>query len=368
MRPRVAQTPGIMEVMEVIELGRHAPEASSILSVADPELLAACGHARAFWVCLDERPADRALAIVGCRSDDRGWEVREMPTTAPPNARTTEDSEAIARDEHGWLYLFGSHFGPKAGPVTPSRAFVARVRESQMREGKGGPPMELRRRPFLLHRKINDAFIAAAIDLLPLGPNMRERYIARTMRKGAKGDKKWHVHLRVEDWPINIEGALYVGDDTFLLGLRFPSTAAGEPLVARIRGLARAFETRDDAGIEVDIAARIRGISARARPLGIRGMSQRDGRLHLIVGSIGAERKPTAINIDYPESTRLDCSHVVTAMPGATGCADLSADPVHHFRGHPNVEGLAHDGEGGWVYVLDDDHTLRVLLAEPSNG
>lgn len=358
-------------MVDIVELGPHAPEASSILPIADQELLTKHDYDRGFWVCLDEFSAGKALAIVGHRRASaplRRWEVKRIPAKEPSGAPRTQDSEALVRDDQGWIYLLGSQFGPKSGPLDVTRAFVARFQESaSATDEDDAVVMQLRRRPFLLHRKINDALVAADVELLPLGPNMRERYIAKTMRKGAKKDKAWHVDLRVEDWPINIEGAHYMGEDTFLVGLRYPTSAAGEPLLIRVQGLRRWFEAppvdEPEAELHVEFAGRISGISDRSCPVGIRGMTEHQGNLHVLVGAIGTARKPTAIDIDYPESTRLDCSHVMAPNPGREGIWQLEGETLYHFDGHPNVEGLAHDGKGGWVYVLDEDHMLRILVA-----
>src|SRR5690606_34855956 len=115
-----------------------------------------------------------------------------------------------------------------------------------------------------------------------------------------------------------------------LVGLRYPTSAAGEPLLVRIQGLRRWFEAplddEPETGLQVEFAGRISGISDRSCPVGIRGMTEHEGNLHVLVGAIGTARKPTAIDIDYPESTRLDCSHVVAPNPGREGIWQLEGE------------------------------------------
>jgi hypothetical protein len=70
----------------------------------------------------------------------------------------TEDAEAVARHD-GWVYVFGSQFGKKDGPLQPKRSFVARFREAEVRHVLEPPaaPLAVARPPFLLHRLVNDA-------------------------------------------------------------------------------------------------------------------------------------------------------------------------------------------------------------------
>jgi len=356
---------------ELIDLGPKAPEASSILRIDDAELLRGYGFDRGFWVCIDESRGEQSLALLGHAPDDaphEGWRVERIDAGAAPDEKT-EDAEALTRDERGYVYVFGSQYGSKAGPLQPRRAFIGRFHEPGFTATET-PTVELFRRPFLLHRKINDALRSSGIALLPLGPNMQSRYIAKTMREGARKDATWRELLRFEDWPINLEGATYVGDDVFLLGLRFPTTADGHPLIVRVRGLGRWADAggNDDAALEVELAAVLTGLGDRAYPVGVRDMTTHDGRLHVLAGAIGTERKPSAIEIDYAGYRRVDCVHVQTAMPGATGVAELQSETVHAFEGHPNIEGLEFDGRSEWVYVLDEDERLRLIVVGPEDS
>ena len=101
-------------------------------------------------------------------------------TTSPPtpgaeNGRT-EDGEALAHHD-GWVYVFGSHFGSKAGPLRPRRAFVARFRED---DAATGPlPVQVVRNRFRLHRAVNDALAAA-----PLHPAAAGRAVPAPVHRG----------------------------------------------------------------------------------------------------------------------------------------------------------------------------------------
>jgi hypothetical protein len=47
------------------------------------------------------------------------------------------------------------------------------------------------------------------------------------------------------DYPNNIEGTAFRPDGTLLLGLRFPTTADGRPILIELEGVERLFEPGD---------------------------------------------------------------------------------------------------------------------------
>jgi hypothetical protein len=55
----------------------------------------------------------------------------------------TEDAESVARHD-GWVYVFGSHFGGKGGPLQPKRGFVARFREADVEHATEDPAVEMK--------------------------------------------------------------------------------------------------------------------------------------------------------------------------------------------------------------------------------
>ncbi len=135
-----------------------------------------------------------------------GWEIERLHAEPTGDAGKTEDAEAVTRHE-GWIYIFGSHFGSKDGPLQPKRGFVARFREADVGHATQDPAMEMEisRESFLVHRLINDALKDQGPDLIPLGPTSHEALIAATIRRGENEDKRWAGLVREDDYPINVE-------------------------------------------------------------------------------------------------------------------------------------------------------------------
>ena len=120
-----------------LELNLHPNEASGLLTVEDEPLLESHGWEFAFWAVLDEGEIENCVAIIGHKRDaaiSGGWEIERLHAAPPGDARKTEDAEAITRYD-GWIYVFGSHFGSKDGPLQPKRGFVARFREAGIGHG-----------------------------------------------------------------------------------------------------------------------------------------------------------------------------------------------------------------------------------------
>ena len=58
--------------------------------------------------------------------------------------------------------------------------------------------------------------------------------------------KGWAGLVREDDYPINIEGAAFRENGTLLLGLRFPTTAEGRPILVELEGIDRLFDPDGD--------------------------------------------------------------------------------------------------------------------------
>jgi hypothetical protein len=208
-----------------LELNLHPNEASGLLAVEDGALLEAHGWELAFWAVLDEGEIEDCVAVIGHRSGagiGEGWEIERLHAEPVGDAGKTEDAEAVTRHD-GWIYVFGSHFGGKDGPLQPKRGFVARFSETQVGHATQDPAMEMEisRQSFLLHRLVNDALREGAQELIPLGPNSHKALIEATIERGAREKKRWAGLVREDDYPINVEGAAFRQDGSLLLGLRF---------------------------------------------------------------------------------------------------------------------------------------------------
>src|SRR5690349_18393123 len=101
--------------MRVIELTAAGNEASDLLRVHDEGLLDQLGARAAFWTVLDEGPVEACLALL-IQLHDGTWQARHVLADAGDQTGRTEDAEALAYHD-GWVYIFGSHFGKKRGPL-----------------------------------------------------------------------------------------------------------------------------------------------------------------------------------------------------------------------------------------------------------
>ena len=343
--------------------GRRA-EASSLLDCRNPAVLDAFGFDQGYWVALDEGPVETALLLLGHKADrpvDRGWKARRLDLKASKNVGRTDDSESLGRFG-GHVYVFGSHFGGKGGPLDAPRAFVARFDETAL-DGKCTGvrlPLEVVQRPFALHRCINDALRDAQVDLIPLGTHVRERFIERTLRKGYKRGAAWSGDVRVEDWPLNVEGAWFDTDGSAVLGLRFPTTAHGQPLLVRVAGIVESF-TDPGAPLRALSVSWLADVGERSVPTGVRDVDSNGDGLHVLVGPIGSVYQPNAVAMDYPGSEKSACRHYRVSNGSDSG--PLSATRVSDL-GDYGVEGLAPMPGGGWIYAHDSKDALEIAVPE----
>ncbi len=319
--------------MHLVELRAAGNEASDLLRVHDPRLLDQLGARAAFWTVLDEGPLEQCLALLAL-GHDGVWSALHVLADAGGQAGRTEDAEALAYRD-GWVYVLGSHFGKKKGPLRPKRAFVARFRESL------APRLEIVRNPFALHRMVNDA-LAGHTDAPP--PGVRESFITATVRRGLERSKVWAAHLLDGDHPINVEGAAFTEAGTLLIGLRWPVTRAGEPLLIEVDwpwgGEPRAVDVYPLHGLAKG-------------PLGVRAVSAReDGSFDVIVGSIDALDKGSVLLDEHPGARDATCRHY-RYVPGGSPRLIKDLAPLHHVEGVSELDGRA-------LYVTDEDHRIAL--------
>ena len=248
---------GGADELHQFNLNLYPNEASGLLAIENETLLEEHGWDRAFWVCLDEGAVTDCIALVGHRSDAADpdlasdWEIARLHAVAVGDTKITEDAEGLTRKD-GYVYVIGSHFGSKSGPLQPKRGFVARFREAEILHATNDPAAEIEvaRPSFVLHRIINDALKEHGVNLVPLGPSCREAFIEDTIKIGEKKRKKWAGLVREDDWPINIEGLTFRSGGSLLIGLRFPMSVDGRPIMVDVEGIERLFEP-GDAKLEV---------------------------------------------------------------------------------------------------------------------
>jgi hypothetical protein len=355
--------------MHETDLHLEPNEASDLCRVLTPEVRARYGWDRAMLTVLDEASAEDCLALLvhrqGCPLDE-GWEALRVHADPDAGARKSEDAEACAMRD-GQVYVLGSQFGKKAGPLSARRSWIARVSEASLERALAGgrATLEIARLRFGLHRAVNDALAAAPVELLALGPLGRKVYIDATIAAGRKGGKRWAGRVQPDDQPINIEAAEFRADGRLLLGLRYPVTADGHPLLVEIHDVEALFAEPDALPRPGAVWWLANAGSAQA-PTGFRGLDTRgDDRFDAIIGDLDAANKSATVLEDHPQGARADSEHVRFALPDRDG-GPVDAEVVHHFGDIRRVEGVAIDHEGHAHYVIDEEGhvALRTLIFE----
>jgi hypothetical protein len=354
-----------------MDLNLHPNEASGLLTIGDEGLLGEHGWDLGFWAVLDEGEISDCVAAIGHRRgspEDEGWEIERLHAEVDGDAGKTEDAEAITRDEGtGYVYILGSHFGSKSGPLQPKRGFVARFREADVGRVTEDPamPLGVSRRSFALHRLINDAIDERGLDLIPLGERSHEALIEATIERGDKEKKKWAGLVRGDDYPINIEGAAFRDNGNLLLGLRFPVTTEGRPILIELEGIERLFDADGSlptvSGFWTADAVGEGGEIAGVRDLALLE-TENDEELHLVTGNVDSRDKDSVLIQDYPGGRETVATHFRCILPGGASSGALEAEVVREFPSLPRVEGIALTPEGRTFYVTDEDEGVHLRL------
>jgi hypothetical protein len=355
----------------LMELNLHPNEASGLLTMGDGTLLGEHGWDLGFWAVLDEGVIEDCVAAIGHRRgspEGEGWEIERLRASVDGKVGKTEDAEAITlHKDTGYVYILGSHFGSKAGPLQPKRGFVARFRETDVGNVTENPAMhlEVSRRSFALHRLINDALQESDLDLIPLGEQTYKALIEATIERGEEKHKNWAGLVREDDYPINIEGAAFRENGNLLLGLRFPTTAQGRPILIELHGIERLFDGKDAipeiAGFWTAEAVGRNGEIAGVRDLGL--LKTDDGEeLHLVTGNVDSRDKQSVLVHDYPDGRETVATHFRCLLPHDAHSGHLDTEFVREFPSLPRVEGIAVIPEGRSFYVTDEDEGVHLRL------
>ena len=351
---------------DAVDLELHPNEASD-LAVVPAGLVERFDQT--FVTVLDEGVIEESIAVLGHRGDDvdrRAGRRSGSSLTPTGNAGKTEDAEACDFfGEH--LYVLGSHFGKKDGPLEAKRAWIARVAAADLAGGADGasPPIEIARNRFGLHRALNDRLLVRA-------------RAARARAAGAREPRAGDDRAR------RVEGQELGGPDPRRRpadqhrGLLLPRGrhAAARPALARDRrgradprraaqprGLLRRARTRRRARRRLDALVRRR--ARRTRWACARCTGPPDGRLHAIVGSLDALGKDSALVFDHAErrqgALRALVVHAARGRRRRVECVK-----THEFPDERSVEGLAKMPSGPFLYVVDRDDNvhLRFLMTE----
>jgi hypothetical protein len=231
--------------------------------------------------------------------------------------------------------------------------------------GDRAAPLEIARLRFGLHRAVNDALSHSGIELIERGALTTERYIAATIARGATKAKRWAGRIRETDHPINVEGMEFRANGRLLLGLRYPVSAAGHPLLVEIDDVEALFAD-PDALPACSHVWELESAGDRREPMGIRALhTEGDDVFDAVVGDLDAAGKGATILEDHPHGGRAPSHHVRFSLPRADG-GSVRVDTVHEFGSIKRVEGIALAPDGHAHYVIDEEGhvALRTLLLE----
>lgn len=342
--------------MHETDLELHPNEASDLCRLEAPGLLERRGWDRAFLTVLDEAPAEECVAVLGHALNaepGEGWEALRVECEVHEGEGETQDAEACARHA-GWVYLLGSQYGGKKGPVDRSRSWIARAREEDLAgalDGDGPARLELVRLSFALHRAVNDALNDSPIEVIALGSKTREAFIDASLAD-AEGA------VEPGDHPINVEGADFRAGGGLLLGLRYPTSAKGCPLLVELGDVGVLFDDVAEWTGETAVWT-LEGVGSPDEPTGVRGLHSDDGeRFDAVVGDVDVA--------EHPEGEGPPSAHLRFTLPsGESGGGGVSGvRAVHEFGDQRHVEGVAGGGDGHVHYVIDRDGrvALRTLL------
>lgn len=355
--------------MHETDLHLEPNEASDLTQLFGPQVLAQHKWELALATVLDESPVEDAIAVLlhdAGASVAEGWHARRVAAKASQRKGATNDAEACATRD-GWLYVVGSQFGSKMGPLEPARSFIARVREDDILQAlvEGAKAaVEVAWLQFGLHRAINDALAGAGVELIELGSRTREAYIDATIRGGARDHKAWSGQVRSSDHPVNVEAAAFRSDGRMLLGLRYPVTTGGQSLLVE-------FNDPDVVFADPDVTPAcgsvwyLENVGSDQEPVGLRALHA-DGpdHFHAVLGDL--DSGGTTILADHPEGDRATSTHVRFSLPLAAAGGAVRCETVRRFDDIKRVEGIVTDEDGNSHYVIDRDNqvALRTLLVE----
>lgn len=344
-----------------VEIGPN--EASGICPIDSEKALSAKDWDLGFWVVLDEAAVEDAIIAVGRCADGSGWQAERLPVAGNGHPPTDDGEDCVRIGE--WIYVLGSHYGSKEGPLERERQYVARFREAQL--GDGRVDLQVAQTEFRLHELINDALDAADLELFPLAPDTRGALVGDAAAGEREAAGELEDHLDYEQLPINIEGcAIRPDNGGVLLGLRFPTSADGHPLLVELDDLAALFE----GGLPTAKGVwEVRGVGSRWVPAGVRGMADgEDGSIELLTGNLDSAGKGSVLIDAHPEAALARSAHFRLRLPGNRRGGTIEAEPVREFPGMMRVEGVAHDPVGRTFYVIDEEEQVDLRYSEPLPG
>ncbi len=327
-----------------IRIDAHQTEVSALSPVTDNSLSADLGAEQAWWLAHDEGGLGSIVSLLCWSEGDDPWSIEPVRLLGDD---IVTDAEALTTAD-GCVFVVGSGFVGPDDRLDERRSFILRVREADVvsasnGEGFAAPAQALRLGQGLM-TSIHEALVRAEVELLATDDDIV--------------DALFEDHQGPATTPINIEGAAFCADD-LVIGLRWPVTSDGHPILAVIHGARQVLTESTPSverllGLEVAIQT-VDAIGSARRPAGIRGLgnSSVHRSVELLVG-------PTDRQMADDKVKSAAAAHVRLAIDSG------SVEDVQRFEGFRKVEGLAPSPSTGdtpsWMYALDDDDAIVLLL------
>lgn len=350
------------KAQHLADLDLSPNEASGLKRVGDTTVLEHFGWDRGFWAVLDDVDADDCVVLLGHAQDaplEDGWSAHRLQGERSGTVEKVTDAEAVA-SWNGCVYIFGSHHGGKEGPIKDETQWVARFDEAAVvGSDAGGVPgvsLTMVHTRFRLHRLVNDMLANSGVDVIDMADSTRAAFIDQTIENLRGTDDEGKV--RPGDWTINIEGADFTSDGDLLLGLRFPITADGRPLVVQLRGWEGLFD--DPMALpELQAIWEVDAVGRNGSLAGVRDLYVDGDDLHVVSGDLDSAGKGSVIREDYEGGTSTVSTHFVATLANDKG-GRVEARLVREFEDSPRIEGMAADADGRFFYVSDEDETISL--------
>lgn len=335
-------------------------EASDLVWLDVPDLEERRDWDLAYLVVGDEGALENGVTVLGHAAGvnrDRDWTQQPLNVDCGEATDRTDDAEAIAGFD-GWIYLVGSHYGSKRGPLKAKRQWIARIAESALGDAIAtqSPDVaaDVRLDKFRLHRAVNDAVRDRGLELIRRDERITVAFINAAREEG----KDWADRLHDDDWPLNIEAAAFRSNGNLLIGLRFPVCADGSPLAVELEGVTQSFEGNTDPAVAA--VWQLDGPGSPEEPVGFRAMvaDGADG-FDAILGSLDAEGKDSLVIECHPGGATAHSQHWRFELPDSHDGGLVTARPGKHFDVQ-GIEGLAHGPGGQFASVIDDPRRIAI--------
>jgi hypothetical protein len=139
-------------------------------------------------------------------------------------------------------------------------------------------------------------------------------------------DELFQMELNLH--PINIEGAAFRENGTLLLGLRFPTTAEGRPILVELEGIDRLFDP-DGALPEVRGFWTADAVGKGGEMAGVRDLALlktgEGEELHLVTGNVDSRDKRSVLIQEHPGGRETVATHFPRTPTQAPSEPSLSA-------------------------------------------